>query len=69
MLKALRQQREANLHPVWLTDTVRGLVQGLVHEASDTAGKNDDGIGNRFGFAAPLRVCTIAHKLLESFAV
>ena len=68
MLKAIRQQHEANLHPVWLTDTVRGLVQGLVHEASDTAGTNDDGIGNRFGFAAPLRVCTIAHKLLARIA-
>lgn len=68
VLKVARQLPEAVEHPKWWTDAIHCLVTELADDDSIEAIAGGDGLDNRFGLVAPLRVRILAKKLIEEFA-
>ena len=60
MLKVLRRT-EGRTPPPWWTDTIQDRIENL----AATPPPDIEGIGNRLGLAAPLRVQTLAQGILE----
>ena len=63
MLKVVRQLPEADELPIWWTDAIPSLVQELENAGSEEAIIGDEGLDNRFGLVAPLRVRILAQQL------
>ena len=68
MLKAGSQLREDNGSPVWWTDTIQSRVIELANADPKEPTADNEGLENRFGLIAPLRVRILARKLIESLA-
>ena len=60
ILKVLRRTEEGT-QPPWWTETIQDRVENL----AATPPPDIEGIGNRLGLAAPLRVQTLAQRILE----
>ena len=60
MLKVLRRT-EGRTPPPWWTETIQDRVENLASAPQPDI----EGIGNRLGLAAPLRVQTLAQRILE----
>ena len=60
ILKVLHRTEEGT-RPPWWTETIQGHIENF----AATPPPDIEGIGNRFGLVAPLRVQTLAQRILE----
>ena len=69
MLKVVSKLPDNNDRPIWWTDAIHSLVEKFADEGSDEISPNEEGLINRFGLAAPLRVRLIAQQLIKFLSI